>query len=79
MVCNEFLFIFQMFYHPLKRPDNNIIEPTLVDEIFYQIPELLDNHKLFLKDITTRIDDWSDSQIIGDIFINQVFERFVAH
>eukprot|EP00111_Clytia_hemisphaerica_P007124 TCONS_00020705-protein len=60
-----------MFYHPLKRPDNNIIEPTLVDEIFYQIPELLDNHKHFYEDITARIDDWSDSQIIGDIFINQ--------
>jgi RhoGEF domain. len=62
-----------MFFHPLKRSENiHIIEPALVDEIFCQIPELLENHEHFLDNLTTRVDNWSDVQIVGDIFIAEV-------
>lgn len=62
-----------MFFKPLKRPENgHIIEPSLVDEIFYQIPEILVNHEFFLEQLTNRVNAWSDEQIIGDIFVSSV-------
>ena len=62
-----------MFFKPLKRPDNaHIIEPSLVDEIFFQIPEILVNHEFFLEQLTNRVNVWSDEQIIGDIFVSSV-------
>lgn len=65
--------MFQKYFNPLKRPEHaQIIEPALLEEILYQIPELLDIHKNLLEIMTARVDDWGDNQIIGDIFINQV-------
>ena len=63
-----------MFFHPLKRPENiHVIEPALVDEIFYMIPEILENHEHFLEDLSLRVENWDDDQIIGDLFVTQVW------
>ena len=65
-----------MFLNPLKRPENShIIEPSLVDEIFYQIPEIHDSHQFFLEQLTQRVDMWDDQQIIADIFISSVRKK----
>ena len=62
-----------MFFKPLKKPENaNIIEPSLVDDIFFQIPEILANHEFFLQQLSNRVDNWHDNQIIGDIFVSSV-------
>ena len=62
-----------MFFHPLKHPENgHIIEPALLDEIFYQIPEILESHEHFLDEVTSRVEEWNDEQIIGDIFSTSV-------
>lgn len=77
-----------MFFKPLKRPENgHIIEPSLVDEIFYQIPEILVNHEFFLEQLTNRVNAWSDEQIIGDIFVSSftkcllmdAYSNFINH
>jgi hypothetical protein len=58
---------------PLKRPELcSLVEPTLVDEIFFQIPEILGHHELFLAALNTRLDNWDSRQNIGDIILNNV-------
>ena len=55
---------------PLRT--NNLIDQTLIDEIFYQIPEILEHHEHFLAALQARLDNWDpnyqSSQNIGDIF-----------
>ena len=53
-----------------------IIEAGQVDEIFFQIPEILLNHEFFLEQLTSRANNWSDRQIVGDIFVSSVSEGF---
>lgn len=48
------------------------MEPALVHEMFYQIPEILKNHEVFLKQLSVRVQDWSNSSKIGDIFVSAV-------
>ena len=62
-----------MYYKPLKKSENSsIIEPAQVDEIFFQIPEILVNHEFFLEQLTNRVNNWTEKQIIGDIFVSSV-------
>lgn len=53
---------------PLKSDE--IIDSSVVDEIFYQIPEILRSHEYFLALLTERRKDWNSSQNIGDLFVN---------
>jgi hypothetical protein len=48
------------------------VEPALVNEMFYQIPEILKYHEGFLKQLAVRIQDWSDNSKLGDIFVSSV-------
>ena len=62
-----------MFFKPLKRSENsNIVDPNLVDEIFFQIPEICANHEIFLDQVKNRVNNWSDQQSIGDVFVSSV-------
>lgn len=55
---------------PLKA--DNVIESCIVDEIFYQIPEILRVHENFLEILTSRLTNWDSKQVIGDVFIQAV-------
>lgn len=57
--------------NPLRKSEG-VIETTLVNEIFYQIPEILKYHEGFLKQLALRVQDWSDNSKLGDIFISSV-------
>lgn len=61
---------------PLKNLDSNrapLIESSLVDEIFYTIPEILHHHENFLSALQERLSsDWDSSQVIGNVFIEAV-------
>ena len=48
------------------------MEPAQVDEMFYQIPEILLCHEFFLKQLQARMNEWHDKQKIGDIFVSSV-------
>ncbi|XP_059489276.1 rho guanine nucleotide exchange factor 17 isoform X2 [Neocloeon triangulifer] len=54
---------------PLKDSEN-LIEPGLVDEIFFQIPSILHYHEIFLDDLQNKLDNWDWRQRIGDIFLD---------
>lgn len=63
------------YMKPLKSSTEHLIDGCLVDEIFYQIPEMLKLHEVFLQLLTERLTDWESSQKIGDIFINALTKQ----
>lgn len=58
---------------PLKRTQAaGIADPSLVKDIFYQIPEIHNLHERFLYRLRDRVEHWDVNQKIGDIFVNTV-------
>ena len=63
----------QVYYEPLKRPQAAaLVEPSLVEDIFYQIPEICSLHEHFLHQLNERVEHWDTQRKIGDIFVNTV-------
>ena len=66
----------QKYMNPLKNPENShIIDNVLVDDIFFQIPNILKLHEGFLDDLKRRLEDWDCKRTIGDWFLNNVSEH----
>ncbi|XP_072378772.1 rho guanine nucleotide exchange factor 17 isoform X1 [Diabrotica undecimpunctata] len=58
------------YLEPLKSPDNvNLLDGHLVNEIFYQIPELYSHHQHFLTELQKRLEQWDIKQKVGDVFL----------
>lgn len=65
---------------PLKQPDSSsIVDPLLVDEIFYQIPEILEHHENFLEQVAGCVAQWHDRQTVGQILIQSVSRHHDTH
>uniref|UniRef100_A0A8D0HNN8 Rho guanine nucleotide exchange factor 17 n=1 Tax=Sphenodon punctatus TaxID=8508 RepID=A0A8D0HNN8_SPHPU len=62
--------LMQGYMKPLKQPENSILcDPYLVDEIFHQIPELLEHHEQFLEQIIECVQNWHEKQKVGDLLV----------
>ncbi|KAM4795072.1 rho guanine nucleotide exchange factor 17 [Rhinophrynus dorsalis] len=63
------------YMKPLKQPENSVLcDPSLVDEIFDQIPELLEHHEQFLEQVHHCVQNWAEIQTVGDI-LGQSFSK----
>ncbi|KAM3933913.1 rho guanine nucleotide exchange factor 17 isoform 2-T2 [Leptodactylus fuscus] len=63
------------YMKPLKQPENSLLcDPSLVDEIFDQIPELLEHHEQFLEQVNHCVQHWPDVQTVGDM-LGQSFSK----
>lgn len=63
----------QGYMKPLKQPENSLLcDPSLVDEIFDQIPELLEHHEQFLEQIHDCVQNWHEKQKVGDLLVQSV-------
>lgn len=72
-VINWVLLSSQGYMRPLKQPDSSsIVDPLLVDEMFYQIPEILEHHEHFLEQVAGCVSQWHDRQTVGHILIQSV-------
>uniref|UniRef100_A0A914XSD8 DH domain-containing protein n=1 Tax=Plectus sambesii TaxID=2011161 RepID=A0A914XSD8_9BILA len=68
----------QKYMRPLKQPiECTLIEPGLVDDIFFKIPEILGHHELFYAALHSRMDNWDSRQKIGDIILNNFTKQSV--
>uniref|UniRef100_W5L297 Rho guanine nucleotide exchange factor 17 n=1 Tax=Astyanax mexicanus TaxID=7994 RepID=W5L297_ASTMX len=68
------------YMKPLKQPDNSpLCDPSLVDEMFYQIPEILEHHELFLEQVLICVNDWHDRQIIGQLLVQSFSKEILAN
>lgn len=57
----------------LKSTDyNGVVEGGIVDEIFFQVPEILSIHDEFLDALNQRCSNWEVKFTIGDLFIEAV-------
>uniref|UniRef100_A0A8D2J8W2 Rho guanine nucleotide exchange factor 17 n=1 Tax=Varanus komodoensis TaxID=61221 RepID=A0A8D2J8W2_VARKO len=67
--------LMQGYMKPLKLPENSILcDPSLVDEIFDQIPELLQHHEEFLEQVSECVQNWHEKQKVGDVLV-QLFSK----
>lgn len=67
------LWVPQGYMQPLKQPENSLLcDPSLVDEIFDQIPELLEHHEQFLQQVRHCVQTWHAQQKVGDLLVQSV-------
>ncbi|GAB6028699.1 hypothetical protein CHUAL_004523 [Chamberlinius hualienensis] len=58
------------YFRPLKSPEySGIVDSHLVEEMFFQIPEILNHHEVFLEVLKQRLENWDNKQIVGDVFV----------
>ncbi|XP_075227157.1 rho guanine nucleotide exchange factor 17 isoform X2 [Lycorma delicatula] len=66
------------YLHPLKSPENaGLVDASLVDEIFYQVPAILMHHEVFLEELRRRLEHWDVKQRVGDIFLDTFTKQSV--
>lgn len=67
------LWPLQGYMQPLKQPENSLLcDPSLVDEIFDQIPELLEHHEQFLEQVRHCVQNWHAQQKVGGLLVQSV-------
>ncbi|CAL8351211.1 unnamed protein product [Lota lota] len=72
--------LIQGYMRPLKQPDSGcIVDPLLVDEMFYQIPEILEHHETFLEQVTSCVSQWHDRQTVGHLLIQSFSKETLAN
>ncbi|KAL8191303.1 UNVERIFIED_CONTAM: Rho guanine nucleotide exchange factor (GEF) 17 [Gekko kuhli] len=68
------------YMKPLKQPENSVLcDPSLVDEIFDQIPELLEHHEEFLEQISECVQNWHEKQKVGDILVQSFSKEILVN
>ncbi|XP_077422930.1 rho guanine nucleotide exchange factor 17 [Vanacampus margaritifer] len=72
--------LIQGYMRPLKQPDgSSIVDPLLVDEMFYQIPEILEHHEHFLEQVDGCVNQWHDRQTVGHLLIQSFSKETLAN
>ncbi|XP_067101745.1 rho guanine nucleotide exchange factor 17-like [Osmerus mordax] len=72
--------LIQGYMRPLKQPDSgSLVDPSLVDEMFYQIPEILEHHEHFLEQVSGCVSQWHDRQTVGHILIQSFSKEILAN
>ncbi|XP_072550679.1 rho guanine nucleotide exchange factor 17-like [Salminus brasiliensis] len=72
--------LIQGYMKPLKQPENSpLCDPSLVDEMFYQIPEILEHHELFLEQVLICVNDWHDRQTVGQLLVQSFSKEILAN
>ncbi|XP_059186991.1 rho guanine nucleotide exchange factor 17-like [Centropristis striata] len=72
--------LIQGYMRPLKQPDcGSIVDPLLVDEMFYQIPEILEHHEHFLEQVSGCVSQWHDRQTVGHLLIQSFSKEALAN
>ncbi|KAH6936785.1 hypothetical protein HPB50_021589 [Hyalomma asiaticum] len=68
------------YMRPLKSPDTaGTVDSSLVDEIFYMIPEILSHHEAFLEVLRQRLSCWDTRQKVGDVFVEAELIKHTQH
>ncbi|KAK2894440.1 hypothetical protein Q8A67_011669 [Cirrhinus molitorella] len=72
--------LIQGYMKPLKHPENSpLCDPSLVDEMFYQIPEILEHHEQFLEQVLDCVNQWHDKQTIGHVLTQSFSKEILAN
>ncbi|KTF76674.1 hypothetical protein cypCar_00035108 [Cyprinus carpio] len=72
--------LIQGYMKPLKHPETSpLCDPSLVDEMFYQIPEIFEHHEQFLEQVQDCVNQWHDKQTIGHVLIQSFSKEILAN
>uniref|UniRef100_A0A8R1HHE5 DH domain-containing protein n=1 Tax=Caenorhabditis japonica TaxID=281687 RepID=A0A8R1HHE5_CAEJA len=77
-------FLVTKYMRPLRQPlECTLIEASLVDKIFYRVPEILAHHQVLLAALSQRLEHWHKDAIIGDVLLahfskQSMIETFIA-
>uniref|UniRef100_A0A1I7TMT2 DH domain-containing protein n=1 Tax=Caenorhabditis tropicalis TaxID=1561998 RepID=A0A1I7TMT2_9PELO len=77
-------FLVTKYMRPLRQPlECTLIEASLVDKIFYRIPEILAHHQVLLTTLSQRIEQWHKDAILGDVLLahfskQSMIETYIA-
>uniref|UniRef100_A0A8C5MBG0 Rho guanine nucleotide exchange factor 17 n=1 Tax=Leptobrachium leishanense TaxID=445787 RepID=A0A8C5MBG0_9ANUR len=67
------------YMKPLKQPENSFLcDPSLVDEIFDQIPELMEHHEQFLEQVHHCVQNWTEIQTVGDVLVQSFSKEILV-
>uniref|UniRef100_T1J1Q2 Tryptophan 2,3-dioxygenase n=1 Tax=Strigamia maritima TaxID=126957 RepID=T1J1Q2_STRMM len=68
------------YYQPLKSSENSgLVDSGLVDDMFFQIPEILCHHESFLDLLRHRLENWDSKQTVGDVFVEAFTKQQVIN
>lgn len=58
------------YFRPLKSLEYcALVDATLVEEMFFQVPDILVHHETFLDMLKQRLENWDNKQKVGDVFV----------
>lgn len=58
------------YFRQLKGHEcSGFVDAGLVDDMFFQIPEILGHHETFLDVLRQRLETWDNKQKVGDVFV----------
>ncbi|XP_066964258.1 rho guanine nucleotide exchange factor 10-like protein [Macrobrachium rosenbergii] len=70
---NNLNFLLTRYQQTLKSPEYSaIIDASLVDDIFFQVPEIHGHHERFMEEMRQRLESRDASICVGDIFLQMV-------
>ncbi|XP_041861077.1 rho guanine nucleotide exchange factor 10-like protein [Melanotaenia boesemani] len=61
--------ILQEYEKPLMEPQSGILSPKKVRQIFFRLKEIHQCHLMFQIALASRVGDWDQSEMIGDLFV----------
>uniref|UniRef100_A0A3B3QTR2 Rho guanine nucleotide exchange factor 17 n=1 Tax=Paramormyrops kingsleyae TaxID=1676925 RepID=A0A3B3QTR2_9TELE len=72
--------LIQGYMKPLKHPEHSpLCDPSLVDEMFYQVPEILEHHEQFLERVVDCVNDWHDRQTVGHLLVESFSKEILVN
>uniref|UniRef100_A0A6A7FTN7 Rho guanine nucleotide exchange factor 17 isoform X3 n=1 Tax=Hirondellea gigas TaxID=1518452 RepID=A0A6A7FTN7_9CRUS len=71
-------FLMMRYEQNLRSAEySSIIDQSLVDDIFYQVPDILGHHERFLDDLRRKIESRDVNMCVGDVIYNMVSDPAV--
>ncbi|KAF3859876.1 hypothetical protein F7725_000131, partial [Dissostichus mawsoni] len=71
--------ILQEYQQPLLEPQNLVLNPKKVRQIFYRLQEIHQCHSMFQIALASRVAEWDHSEKIGDLFVASFSKSMVLN
>lgn len=71
------LCTYQQYEKPLAEIEPRLLSDRKCKVVFYRIREILQCHALFQMALASRVSDWDELEMIGDVFVASVRYRIL--
>ncbi|KAK2850779.1 hypothetical protein Q5P01_007055 [Channa striata] len=76
---NSLRRILQEYQKPLLEPQNSILNPKKVRQVFYRVQEIHQCHSMFQIALASRVAEWDNTEKIGDLFVASFSKSMVLN